>query len=509
MQTQVPGHAPIELPAYYEEFSWYYPTCEMQTKAWFAAHAAKDWVYLDCGANVGCHSILCAQLSPAGWVHAIEPTVTADMLATNLRHNGCKNATVHRVALGRETGRRQDEIYRLWGKPPEKNEYEFTTIDRFVVDQRLDRVDCVKIDVDSFDFEVLQGAEKTLQRFDPWVLVELSDNLALRGSSPGEVLDWLEARGYQAATVLDRENFVFRRATRSSDAVPIPVLRWALEQGCLQMVGQQALQLERQPAWAGEDYAATAVIAGADCPDFVRELRNLLAAQTEFPLAQLFQYAAVVRHFAPDIVLELGGGRGVTSAALMLGLKASGNVEARLVSCRTTLAEDAPHAALLSTAQAKLFAALPPADELLPLVVGLERKRVLIFANDPAEDATNCLLGAVLPALCQHEHLVIAHGISDGDHAAPPSYAERPGVFVCGNVWSARPDLSRLIDFVGRNGLDFFSAGRSLRRTLQHEGAPRTSPLQARLGPAFTAQGHWRWFTFNARHNYRYLFPPA
>ena len=219
MQTNIPGRAPIELPAYYESFAWYYPNCEMQTKDWFVRHAGPDWTYLDCGANIGYFSILFAQLSPQGRVHAIEPTATADMLETNLRHHGCANVTVHRLAMGQHPGRREEKIFRLWGQPAEKLAYDFTTVDLLVAQLGLTRLDCLKIDVDSFDFEVLMGAEKTLQRFDPWLVVELNHALGVRGYSNMAALDWLLARGYRTSLVLDYDNFVLRRG---EPAVPAP-----------------------------------------------------------------------------------------------------------------------------------------------------------------------------------------------------------------------------------------------------------------------------------------------
>src|SRR5215831_5252421 len=99
--TCIPGRPDIELPAYYESFAWYYPQCELQTKEWFVKNAKPDWVYIDCGANIGYYSILFSQLSPHGTVHAFEPTMTADMLETNIQYNGCRNIEVHRLAMGR------------------------------------------------------------------------------------------------------------------------------------------------------------------------------------------------------------------------------------------------------------------------------------------------------------------------------------------------------------------------------------------------------------------------
>jgi FkbM family methyltransferase len=210
--TKIPGRQGIELTAFYDSFEWYYPNCELQTKEWFVKNAQSDWVYIDCGANIGYYSILFSQLSPVGAVHAIEPTSTADMLATNIAHNQCQNVKIHRLAVGQYSGPRVEKIYRIWGAAPEELEYNFTTLDRLVEALDLRKLDCIKIDVDSYDFEVLMGAEKTLERFDPWLIVELNHALAVRGYSNMAVLRWMFDHGYERCLVLDHENFVFRRS---------------------------------------------------------------------------------------------------------------------------------------------------------------------------------------------------------------------------------------------------------------------------------------------------------
>lgn len=214
-KTAIPARDDIELPAFYQEFAWYYPNCELQTKAWFVEHAKNEWVYLDCGANIGYYSILFSQLSPQGVVHAVEPTETFSMLQTNLEHNKASNVVAHRLAMGRSVGRRVEKIFRLWGQAPEEFEYDFTTVDALVDQLDLKRLDCIKIDVDSFDFEVLMGAERTLERFDPWVVVELNHALGVRGYSNMTAVEWLKDRGYTEALILDYDNFILRRKSQN------------------------------------------------------------------------------------------------------------------------------------------------------------------------------------------------------------------------------------------------------------------------------------------------------
>ena len=209
--TYVPGHEPIELVSYYEGFSRYYPNCELQTKRWFVENIAPDWIMFDVGANIGYFSILFSRLTTKGKIYAFEPTRTVDLLRTNLMHHRCHNVEVMQLALGTASGRIEENIYRIWGQPPEKMPYDFSTIDEIVERLDLARLDCLKIDCDSFDFEVLRGGSKTLEHFNPWIVVELNHALAIRNQSVPEVLEWLLDRGYDHAHVLDHENFVLRR----------------------------------------------------------------------------------------------------------------------------------------------------------------------------------------------------------------------------------------------------------------------------------------------------------
>lgn len=211
IETAIPGRAPIELVSFYSEFRDYYPQCELETKRWCVDNVKPDWWIFDIGANIGYYTILFAELAKNGQVFSFEPTSTADMLRRNLAHNGITNADVVELALGAVKGTHEDRIYRLWGTEGEVKAYSFTTVDDFIAERRIGRLDCMKIDVDSFDFEVLRGAEQTLKTYDPVVIVELNHALAKRNQSAGEALAWLARRGYRKALVLDHDNFILRR----------------------------------------------------------------------------------------------------------------------------------------------------------------------------------------------------------------------------------------------------------------------------------------------------------
>ena len=216
--TLVPGERPIELVEYYPEFVDYYLECELQTKRWFVENMRRDWVCFDVGANIGYYSILFSRLAPEGRVYAFEPTDTIGLLQKNLAHHTARNVEPIKVALGSFSGRLTENVFRIWGQPAERKEYDFETIDNMVNTLHLDRLDCLKIDVDSFDFDVLRGARSTLERFNPWIVIELNHALAKRNQTVNEALEWLVSRGYESAFITDKENFILRRDTTTSTA---------------------------------------------------------------------------------------------------------------------------------------------------------------------------------------------------------------------------------------------------------------------------------------------------
>ena len=233
--TLIPDQDAIELIAYYPSFLSYYPQCELQTKRWFVEHVQRDWVMFDAGANIGYYSILFSRLAPDGKVFAFEPTETIKLLQANLDHHRCSNVTPLQVALGTHSGAREDDIFRIWGENPERRVYQFSTVDDMMKQLELERIDCIKIDVDSFDLEVLRGAKQTLTRYDPWVVVELNYALAKRNQSVPEALEWLYSVGYRQAHILEFENYVLHRRDEKATQTSVPSIALSFENRPLMM----------------------------------------------------------------------------------------------------------------------------------------------------------------------------------------------------------------------------------------------------------------------------------
>lgn len=131
---------------------------------------------LDVGANVGSHTINFAR--KAGWVYSFEPHPHTYMnLCANILLHELNNVTPLNMALGSYNGETligdydiASEHYSMGGfvgygtlKTPMR------TIDSLVYSQ----LSFIKIDTEGHEFEVLKGANVTLQRESPIVFVEV------------------------------------------------------------------------------------------------------------------------------------------------------------------------------------------------------------------------------------------------------------------------------------------------------------------------------------------------
>lgn len=160
-------------------------------------------VALDCGANIGVHTIEWAQLM-TGWgmVFAIEAQERVFYaLAGNIAVNNCFNARAVCAAVGARVGTIKvpspnylvpASFGSLEIRPSPKNEFigqpidysDHATIETRMISidsMNMPRVDFIKIDIEGMELEALEGAINTIRTRKPQLLVERikSDEAAL------------------------------------------------------------------------------------------------------------------------------------------------------------------------------------------------------------------------------------------------------------------------------------------------------------------------------------------
>lgn len=199
---------PFTVQHHTKYWSFKFPDYEPDMTQWYLDNIRDDWVCLDGGANVGYFTMLFSRLAKS--VLAVEPTDLLDMNRMNCRDNGCPNVEFFNVALGNKTGHISDGIFKIYGLPAEVRLYDFTTLDDFCAVNNVDRLDLLKLDLDSYEYEALEGAGMMLEHLSPIVVVELNDFLKNRGREPKDVIALLNLHGYRQ-TGQTNENSIFKK----------------------------------------------------------------------------------------------------------------------------------------------------------------------------------------------------------------------------------------------------------------------------------------------------------
>ena len=172
-------------------------------------------VFIDLGANQGEFTVVAARCAVRGRVIAVEPAPTLrENLAVNLRLNGLENVTIVPSAISDSAGvmplfvdERILEGYHnegtasLWAggvRGRTVGEVEVETLDAAVERLAVSRIDLIKIDVEGAELAVLRGGRRSLQRFWPVMLIELSEeNFNIAGYTTAELLSELGGLGYE------------------------------------------------------------------------------------------------------------------------------------------------------------------------------------------------------------------------------------------------------------------------------------------------------------------------
>ena len=174
-------------------------------------------IVFDVGAHAGQYTKLLARAASEGCVYAFEPASYArSILRTALWLHRLSNVVVLPIALGSEarldtltiplkgTGSVGFGLSHL-GAPSERwhaiaqEIVAVTTIDCVVATLGLDRLDFIKADIEGWELRLLHGAENTLTRFRPRLLLELdAAALARAGDRLDDAFAFLTAHQYRA-----------------------------------------------------------------------------------------------------------------------------------------------------------------------------------------------------------------------------------------------------------------------------------------------------------------------
>lgn len=176
----------------------------------FLSRLKEGFVVLDIGANVGLISLLTAKkVGKTGRVYAFEPVPDIFVrLQENIALNGFNNIEPVPLALSSQRGMAtisisHDGASSLFRRVSDEFiEVPTERLDDFVEREGIERVDAIKLDVEGAELHVIRGADKTIRRFKPIMMVEINpDTLKAAGTTPQELFETIVSYGYKAHVI--------------------------------------------------------------------------------------------------------------------------------------------------------------------------------------------------------------------------------------------------------------------------------------------------------------------
>jgi len=166
---------------------------------------------LDIGANIGDVLLHIAQkIGPSGKVWAFEPDPeNYSNCLSNVGLNKFKNIQLVNIGMGNsDTESYLDSPYSqnsgMKRVSTDGVRIRLETLDGYLRNNNIPKVDIIKIDVEGFEFNVLKGGIGTIRDFRPTLFIELDDKyLNTYGSSAEEVIDFLRKFNYSITTAED------------------------------------------------------------------------------------------------------------------------------------------------------------------------------------------------------------------------------------------------------------------------------------------------------------------
>jgi FkbM family methyltransferase len=191
----------------------------------------KDFTFYDIGSNTGWYSMVSSIASPSSKIFSFEPLKEHIMCQkeTLFLNKVDDRVTIFELALSDHEGH---EVIRLAGSGTSL-EKDFllsdfgtrailvTKLDTLVQEKKLPMPHFIKIDVEGYEYKVLQGAKKTLELSKPILFIEIAKTFKNRNfinKDYTSIFTFLESLNYEPY-VVQENNLVHVKSTEIADGV--------------------------------------------------------------------------------------------------------------------------------------------------------------------------------------------------------------------------------------------------------------------------------------------------
>jgi FkbM family methyltransferase len=161
----------------------------------------KDFTVFDIGANIGWYSMNIAKQIETGNIICFEPVPqTFGLLKKNIQINGFKNIEINNLGLGEKEGEHIFYVSQNTSvssssanitQDANSNQIscKVTTLDKFVSEKSIPKIDFIKCDVEGAELFVYKGGLETINKFKPIVFSEMLRKWsAVFGYHPNDII---------------------------------------------------------------------------------------------------------------------------------------------------------------------------------------------------------------------------------------------------------------------------------------------------------------------------------
>lgn len=228
---------------------------------------------------------------------------------------------------------------------------------------------------------------------------------------------------------------------------------------------------------------------------------------------QWAQLAAMVLEFKPDLILELGRGKGNSTCVFTEAANLLGNAKVVSLCLSTGFADQSLpglfRGGYLTPGWLRALECWVADILCFDYEALLSRYgRVLVFWDAHGFEVAGCVLGRIMPILRHKEHLVMMHDMSDQRYIDNDTLDYNEQILWRGNdgegarmvlgfINSAVPQAISIVDFACRNWIDLLTADHSLHTELGPHPDKVDEMMKLLGGDFFSLNGHWLCFSLN------------
>lgn len=164
---------------------------------------------IDVGGHIGVTAVaISKKVGKRGQVYCFEPVPEFfDILRKNLSANRLESVKAFQLAVSDRIGR--TDFYKkgassaiVFEEGAKKFKVNTTTIDKFLSEEKVEKIDLINMDCEGSELLVLRGAEETLQRNKVKIFCEIHhDFLRDLGQSIQDIVEYLQQLGFKVYSV--------------------------------------------------------------------------------------------------------------------------------------------------------------------------------------------------------------------------------------------------------------------------------------------------------------------